>query len=395
MKRIVLTGVFFICILFNGICQQYNVDSVISLLIKDVEKEQIKSKGEFYPGMFYTFRGASAFPHNYQPDNNIFFTAIGNFTLKNVQSILDYKYQSPIDTILNRSRAAFSYYQQKDGLPLYNFWPRGGKIMPHSLIAQHFSKALNISEDADDTVMILMSQDNNDSINQIVKKRLAEVSNNGSAGKQIHSTYKRFKDYKAYTTYLGYRMQTDFDFAVQCNLLYFSYKTGLPFNKVDSSTVQLLAEMTSERLYMKNPSFIAPYYGKPSLILYHLTRLISAFHPRALEAYKKSIVEDLYLLLSKAKTPLEKIILQTSLIRMGENPEMPTKREIQEIRLIDQHTFSFFQARPAYWYRPWLKNVFLHVAFINYNFFSPTYDKILLLENLALRKNINQLFVYR
>lgn len=266
--------------------------------------------------------------------------------------------------------------------------------MPHSLIAQHLSKQLNISEDADDTVMILMSLDNNDSINQIVKKRLAEVSNKGSAGKQIHSTYKRFRNYQAYTTYLGYRMQTDFDFAVQCNILYFSYKTGLPFNKTDSATIALLAEMTREKLYLKNPSFISPYYGKPSLILYHLTRLIASFRPEALEVYKKTIVEDLYMLLSKAKTPLEKIILQTSLIRMGENPEMPTNREIQEIRLIDQHKFSFFQARPAYWYRPWLKNILLHLEMINYNFFSPAYDKILLLENLSLRKKINPPFVY-
>jgi hypothetical protein len=395
MKRSILTAVFFICIFFNGFTQQFNVDSVISMLITDIEKEQIKNKGEFYPGMFYSFRGASAFPHNYQPDNNIFFTAIGNFTLKNLKSAIDNRHHASIDTILNRCNKSFSYFQQKDGLPFYNFWPRGGKIMPHSFIAQHLTKQFSISEDADDTIMILMSLEKNDSVNAILKKRMIEVSNKGVAGKRIFSTYKRFRNYKAFTTYLGYKMQTDFDFSVQCNMMYFSCSSGIPFSEQDSATLQLLAEMTKERLYMKQPSFISPYYGKSSLILYHLTRLIAAFHPEKLEAYKPIIIEDLKTLLGKAKTPIEKIILKTSLIRMGEQTEMPTQREIQEIRLMDQRKFSFFQARPAYWCRPWLKRILLHAEFVNYNFFSPTYDKILLLENLTLSKKVNPAFAFQ
>jgi hypothetical protein len=80
---------------------------------------------------------------------------------------------------------------------------------------------------------------------------------------------------------------------------------------------------------------------------------------------------------------------------MGEQTEMPTQREIQEIRLMDQRKFSFFQARPAYWCRPWLKRILLHAEFVNYNFFSPTYDKILLLENLTLSKKVNPAFAFQ
>jgi len=113
---------------------------------------------------------------------------------------------------------------------------------------------------------------------------------------------------------------------------------------------------------------------------------MEAYHPKELEIFKSTIIKDLHDQYAKARSPLEKILLQTSLIRMGEAAEILTEREIQEIRLINQKKFSFFQARPAYWMRPWLKNIFLHADFVNYNFFSPTYDKILLLENLALRK---------
>jgi hypothetical protein len=266
--------------------------------------------------------------------------------------------------------------------------------MPHSFIAQHMTQKFNISEDADDTVMILMSLQNNDSANLYVKKRLMELSNGGSARKNIKSTFKRLRNYNAYTTYLGYKMQTDFDFAVQCNIMYFMYEKKMVNSKEDTATIDLLTEMVKERLYMKRPKFISPYYGYPSLLLYHLTRLMSAHHPAALELHKTTIINDLHALYAKAKYPLEKTILQTSLMRLGESPELPTEREIQEIRYIDQHKFSFFQARPAYWCRPLMKSIFLHVEWVNYHFFSPTHDKILLLENLTMRKNINRSVSY-
>lgn len=389
---------FLVLIIFsarNTAAQMYSPDSVISVLVDDIEKDQIKEKGEFFPGMFYSFRGAAAPPHRFKPDNNIFFTAIGSFTLKHLSRMINQEQQTTVYSVLERSKRAFPSFQQKDGLPLYNFWPRGGKIMPHSFIAQHMSKQFKISEDADDTVMILMALQNNDSINAILKKRLMEVSNGGTAGKKIKSTFKRFRNYQAYTTYLGYNMQTDFDFAVQCNVLYFMYNKGIFNSHQDSASLQLLSEMVKERLYMKRPKFISPYYGHPSLLLYHLTRLIAAYHPKELAAYQATIKEDLHLLYSKATTPVEKIILQTSLLRMGENAEIPTEREIQEIRLVDQHKFSFFQARPAYWCRPFLKSLLLHLEFVNYHFFSPTYDKILLLENLAMRKAINPPAAFR
>jgi len=387
MKRILLIISLFV--LQNQYAQSYNIDSLIPIVLRDIEKEQIKEKGEFYPGMFYSFRGASIFPHNFQPDNNIFFTAIGSFTLNNLKKDIDPKLQLIIDSILAKSRRSFPFYQNKNGLPLYNFWPTGGKIMPHSLIAQHLTKQFSISEDADDTVMILMSLLNNDSSNAYIKKRLEEVSNQGAAGKQILSTYKRFREYNAYTTYLGYKMQTDFDFAVQCNILYFNFAKEMSLGKQDSATMELLSAMTKERLYIKRPRFISPYYGHPSLILYHLTRLIAGFHPAELQSYTPIIIEDLKTLLSKAKTPLERVLLSTSLLRMGAKSSLPSERDVQTIRWMDQHRFSFFQARPAYWCRPWLKSILLHAEGVNYNFFSPTYDKILLLENLILQKKFN------
>jgi hypothetical protein len=118
---------------------------------------------------------------------------------------------------------------------------------------------------------------------------------------------------------------------------------------------------------------------------------MAAFHPPMLEIHKATIIEDLKILLNKAKSPVERTIIKTSLMRLGVQTEMPSQREIQEIRLTDQRKFSFFQARAPYYVASFLTDLTLRANIVNYNFFSPTYDKILLLENMVLRKELNQL----
>lgn len=58
-------------------CLYAQTDSaLITALIKDIEASQVKQDGEFYTGMFPAYSKCAGFPHNDQPDNNIFYTAI-------------------------------------------------------------------------------------------------------------------------------------------------------------------------------------------------------------------------------------------------------------------------------------------------------------------------------
>ena len=194
MKRILIViSICCVSILSKLQAQEINTDSIISLLVSDIEKDQVKERGEFYPGTFTSFRGAITWPHNYKPDNNIFFTAIGNLTLQQLRAKLNPAHQNIIDSILSRSKKAFRFYQNKDSLPLYHFWPTGSKVLPHSFVLQHLSTILEFGEDADDTVMLLMLQENNDSINAYVKKRLLTASNMGIPTRKSWTTYKRFR----------------------------------------------------------------------------------------------------------------------------------------------------------------------------------------------------------
>lgn len=360
-------------------------DNLIDSLIIEIRNEQIIQKKDFYPGMFYSYRGIAAPPHNYQPDNNVFFSAIGAFTLKNLRTRISEKNKIIIDSIVRKLVSTYPNFKHKQGFPYYNFWPTGAPIMPNSLFFEYLTPIFLQGEDADDSAMVLMSSDANDSTSAILKNRMNEISNLSMPRRNIKSTFKRFRQYPAFSTYLGSKMPVDFDFAVQCNLLYFTYDRKLPFSKADIGTLALISKMVEERLYMSRPTYISPYYVKSSILLYHLTRLMAAFNPRSLEAFKPQLINDLKLLQRKTNNIMEHVLINTSLLRLGVETPLPQINSIASFENSNQKKFVFFQARPAFWYRSPLKQIFLHVPYLNSQFYSPTYNKVLLLENLVLR----------
>ena len=385
MNRTLFLLLLFITSALSSKAQIKLYDNLIDSLIIEIRNEQIIQKKDFYPGMFYSYRGIAAPPHNYQPDNNVFFSAIGAFTLKNLRTRISEKNKIIIDSIVRKLVSTYPNFKHKQGFPYYNFWPTGAPIMPNSLFFEYLTPIFLQGEDADDSAMVLMSSDANDSISAILKNRMNEISNLSMPRRNIKSTFKRFRQYPAFSTYLGSKMPVDFDFAVQCNLLYFTYDRKMPFSKADIGTLALISKMVEERLYMSRPTYISPYYVKSSILLYHLTRLMAAFNPSSLEAFKPQLINDLKLLQRKTNNIMEHVLINTSLLRLGVETPLPQINSIAAFENSNQKKFVFFQARPAFWYRSPLKQIFLHLPYLNYFFYSPTYNKVLLLENLVLR----------
>ena len=380
MKKALLI-VTLIC--FYGIAiSQSNDSSLINTLLKDIAVSQVSKDGEFYKGMFPSFRECGGAPHNYQPDNNIFFTAISAFALRNMLPTLSYSNQKIVRDIIEKASSAYTYYKDQFGDPFYNFWPTHAPIMPHTYYFKYLKSVFGQGEDADDTVMILMTDDNDDSANTVVKKRLVDVANK-SNGRNIISTYKKYKDIPAYSTYLGTRMTPDFDFAVQCNILYFMYDKHLPFTTQDSATLDLITQIVKTHEYMKAPVYLSPYYVKSPILLYHLTRLMGAFHIPQLEIYKSQLVKDIHSLLEKSNNVMDQIILRTSLLRLGEPTPALDLQSINEFEQSNQQQYIFFQARVAFSYPTPFKQIFLHWSYITYYFYCPAYNKILWLEYLV------------
>jgi hypothetical protein len=349
---------------------------------------QVKQDGEFYAGMFPSYRECGGAPHNYQPDNNIFYTTVAAFTLRNMLPYLSAGDKKIAKKIIANIQKIYPLFRNKHGYPYYGFWATNDPIMPHTYFYKYMKQIFGQGEDADDTVMILMSDKNNDDDNIVLKQRLEAVAN--LSKQKIISTYKKYRNIPAYSTYLGSRTVPDFDFAVQCNILYFVYDKKLPFVKQDSATLQLITEMVRNREYMKAPVYISPYYVRSSILIYHVVRLMSAFHIPELEVYKQQLIDDAQKEFASSTNVMDKILLSTSLMRLGAKPELPPFTAINDFENTNQKQFVFFQARAAYSYPTPIKQMMLHFSYINYYFYCPAYYKILWLENLVWQQHTNK-----
>lgn len=384
--RVLLT-IFISMLLCNAIFANQNDSALINALIKNIAAAQVTTDGEFYKGIFPSFRECGGAPHNYQPDNNIFFTGIAAFALRNMLIGLNEENRKIAEQIIKDATSAYPYYKNRYGDPFYNFWATDAPIMPHTYYFKYLKSVFGQGEDADDSVMILMTDENNDSANHILKHRLIEVANK-SSNRNIISTYKKYKDIPAYSTYLGKRMAPDFDFAVQCNILYFMYDKKLAFTTQDSATLHLVTQMVKHREYMTVPMYISPYYVKPSVLIYHLTRLIGAFHIPELEIYKPQLLNDINSLMQKSNNVMDQIILRTSLLRLGATAPELDLYSLEEFEESNQQQYIFFQARAAFSYPSPFKQIFLHWSYITYYFYCPAYNKILWLEYLVEKNKL-------
>lgn len=381
MKKLFIT--FYFLILFSYRCfAQGSNDSLINKLLRDVAAMQVKTDGEFYAGMFPSYRECGGAPHNYQPDNNIFYTAVTAFALRNMLPKLNYENKEIASKIIANIQKVYPFYKNKYNYPYYGFWPTNSIIMPHTFFFKYLKGVFGQGEDADDSIIILMTDDSDDSTAAVLKKQIVAVSNLISSKRKIISTYKKYRTIPAYSTYLGNRMSPDFDFAVQCNIMYFMYDKKLPFNKQDSATIHLLADMVRNREYIKAPAYISPYYVHTSILLYHIARLIGAFKIAELEVYKTQLIEDINYELKHTTNVMDQIILCTSLLRLGAKVPPLKLKTVKEFENSNQKQFVFFQARAAFSYPTPLKQIFLNWSYIYYLFYCPAYNKVLWLEYL-------------
>ena len=385
----ILRLLFFILTVDTGCLYAQADTALITALVKDIEAAQFKKDGTFYAGMFPAYRQCAGFPHNYQPDNNIFFPAITAFTLKNLTPYFNSENKTSAVQIISNTALAYPHYRNLTGKPFYSFWPTNARILPNALFINRLNGILAQGDDADDSVMILLASDDNENDNKALKEKLVLASN--LKKRKINSTFKKYRNIPAYSTYLGEKMHPDFDFAVQCNILYFNFGKKLPLVKEDSATIFLLASMLKNREYIKRPVYIAPSYNNPSVLIYHVARLMGAFHIPELALYKEQLIADAYLFLSKATNIMDRIILRTALLRLGaEVPEL-TINTIADFEKTDQDKFVFFQARAAFAQPTPVKQIFLHWNYLIYSFYCPTYNKALWLEYLVLKNNSKHL----
>jgi hypothetical protein len=302
-------------------------------------------------GLFASFRSNAALFYR-RPDTNIFFTVITVFTLQRLRKSVSEPARQQIDQVAERAERAYSRFQNKDGLKTYNFWPtRPSQHFSNGYLFRHFEH-FRIPDDIDDTAMVYLTTETAPSDRSWLKQKLSQHANGSQPPRLIQNTYSDYRQLTAYSTWFGKNMPVDFDACALSNLLYWVYKNDMPRNQHDADALTYLRSIVETGRYVTEPFRCSPHYARPSLIIYHLARLLYAFPVTELAIVQPQLVADANKQLNRTTNQLEQVMLTTALRWLGERPAPVDLTNIEQAFA----TFHFFIAGMLTAYeQPWLR----------------------------------------
>lgn len=313
-------------------------DSILDQQISRIAHLQSSGEPYFPEGLFPSFRGNERYKYH-RPDTNLFFSLITLFTLQSIRDYVSVESQERITEIDRKLRPNYPAFQNKDGLKTYNFYQtKPSRHFPNGRLLYRFEH-FRIPDDVDDTAMVyLLTSPTNEELRWF-KQKLAHHAN--LARRQIRNTYAEYKNLRAYSTWFGKNMYIEFDACVLSNLLYAIYQYKLPLNVHDLDSLAFVRSVVETGQYRREPFRCAHSYPRTALIFYHVARLVATHNPEALKPIRQQLIADGFSLLGENLSKMDRLLVCTSLLRLGEHPEPidPTHISEQEIQ-----KFTFFVA---------------------------------------------------
>jgi len=372
-----------IFLIFSNACLSQKYTFSKDSLLYHIQSLQSKGDSFFDDGLFVSQRFAGK-KGNYKYDNNIFFTALILYTLQSLRHDFSIKNQQIIDSIAFRARCNYPRYRNRNSDITYNFWQTSpDNSLPNSKFWSNYEKT-RLSDDFDDTSIVYLTIENNDSIDVLLKQKMAEYIN--SSNKRAGSIFKRYRGYKAYNTWFGKKMKQDFDICVMSNTLLFVFQKGQQLNQCDYETIRLINQMVISNDYLNYPQIISPHYRNSTIILYHLSRLLAVVNNENLDSIRKKVIGDIYKKLPQANKSMEKVLLLTSLYRLNEKPGLQIDfKDIPD----DFDNFYFFVANPFSGSNILIKKMLGKSEFLCFRYQCEAYYWTLLLELQVLSAKSN------
>ncbi len=368
-------------------------DSLIHLLIGRLETQQVKVDGFYYQGTFPTLRAWAATPATLKGDNSIFYTGLVVWTLQKLEPQLQGEDKIRCDSIIARGVRSYIHYRNRKGGPSYNFWPTDKPVFfPQSLVLDKFKDSKQIADDMDDTGILYLGKEWKKGDTAVARlKTLMDAYACGSLGpdgktRRAMNTYKQFRDLPAYSSWLGAKTPVEFDAGVFCNMMTFVLTAGLPLNQHDSATIQFLQYVLRMKAYWTDPAFVSPYYPTRAVLIYHYARFLDKFPLDSLTSMRPQLCQDARKLLASSTSIMERIVLKTSLMRLGDTVSERPELAIFSADKVERERYKFYIANISSLFPHWIRRMFLHSPVCIYRFYSPAYNDVLLLEYLVLAR---------
>lgn len=384
----VMRYLFILLFLLRQSTLQANDTLVMSKLLQRIEALQPRENGVFPQGSIPSYRMYAMNKDRFKADINPFFSALVGFTLRNLEDGLSPSQQRQAARIIANTLPSFAKFINRKGQGTYNFWPTDTpKIFPNAGWMNWFDKKQALPDDLDDTVIILLAQQANDSTAKAIHALMQEHANH-TTGK-IRNTFPEYRTLKAYSTWFGKRMPIDFDVSVLCNVLYFVQTYNLQWTEADSASLFLIEDVIRTKKYINQPGLVSPHYATTPNILYHISRLMSVKPIPALEALKPQLIDAARQQLRSARTFMDEVILGTALLRWNEVPPQTAPHHARSLEeLVEDERFAFFIANMSSLlpdpYRKWIASL----KVTRFDYYSPAYNNVLLLEHLVWRSRL-------
>jgi hypothetical protein len=364
-----------------------SVDTIsVNTLLQILAQQRVFTNNEFTKGTFPSFR---TYHFNAaKPDDNIFFTALIVFTLRDLYPNFNADDKVLVDSIIQNALPAFKKFKNATGKNTYNFWPTNPTIVfPNGGWLNLMNTSMALPDDMDDTAISLMAL-NTDSADVQKVHLLMQQYVNLRNGKKNRSAPKILRSYPTYSTWFGDKMPIDFDICVLSNILYLTYKYNLPVSKADTAAINLIKACISHHYLQSKSAMIAPHYQRLPIILYHLSRLMSLPNFHRLDNERKVLINMTHQLLNQSSTQyFDKIILSTALLKWHEYPLNNTIIHTQSFSdFFFNNDFVFFKATMGSILPSVFKNLFTSLQIGVFNYYSPSYNIVLLMEYLLLHQ---------
>lgn len=309
-----------------------SIESIIHIIAS------LQSRGDlhFPEGIFPSYR-QNIYLRYRRPDNNIFYTASVAFVLNQAKLHVPADSQQLVDEITSRAISNYPAHRNKDGLNTYNFWqtPKGDRVSGHfpGGYIFHRMEHFRLPDDIDDTALIYITSGAPREEVVWLKEKVKQhgnLSTGPNKVRQVKNTFNHYKNLKVYSTWFGKNMAIEFDACALCNLMYLFEVHQLPYNEYDDDTYTYLKGIIEKEEFISNPFLVAHNYATAPLIIYHFARLLGKFEIKPLEGCREKLIKTSLDLLKTEKSGMNKIILQTALIRLSRGNDFGYKEAIRE-----------------------------------------------------------------
>lgn len=361
--------------------------SFTGFLLQRISELQSTNDNGTLQGLFYSYISNNEKFSDKKPDENMFYNGLISFTLRDLRPNFSNAEKLKSDSILQMALPVFEKFKNRSGRNTYNFWRTDTAFeFPYTWWIKIIRGNVTLPDDLDDTSLGLLATNASAATAEQVHKLMSTFVNDSLH--VLRNGLDYFKNYPAYSVWFGKKFPVVMDACVLANILSFVQEYDLQWNAADSASLQLLLKIVREKDYINNPLQVSPYYGKPSIFLYNLSRLMSVKKIPELEAIKIELITEAAKQFAQSKNLMERIILSTAILKWGYIPptiELPARDEIEHS--VEKNDFAFFIGNIPSYLSPTIRYTFLKKNAGLFYHYCPAYNIALLIEYITLRND--------